>query len=141
LLLFLCVRLFKKETIDYFTSYHSDISRRGIGFDKPEKDNATSKNPYPSRSASPVVFGHTGFTGIGVWADPKYNLLYIFLSNRVNPDGGDNNKLGNLNVRSDIMDVAYKAILSEKKKAVTARDVSTPPPKKVNTSNRRVKVR
>jgi beta-N-acetylhexosaminidase len=135
------VRLFKKETIDYFTGYHSDISRRGIGFDKPEKDNATSKTPYPSRSASPLVFGHTGFTGIGVWADPKYNLLYIFLSNRVNPDGGDNNKLGNLNVRSDIMEVAYKAMLSEKKNII-ATDVIKPTFKKVNSLNRRkVKVR
>ena len=108
------VRLFKKETIDYFTGYHSNVSRRGIGFDKPEKDNATSKTPYPSLSASPLAFGHTGFTGIGVWADPKYNLLYIFLSNRVNPDGGDNNKLSSLNVRSDIMEVIYKAIIKDK---------------------------
>jgi len=37
----------KKETIDFFTAYHSDISRRGLGFDKPEKDNAHRKEPYP----------------------------------------------------------------------------------------------
>src|SRR5215204_5011710 len=41
-------RFLKKETVDYFTAYHSDISRRGFGFDKPEKDNATRKEPYPS---------------------------------------------------------------------------------------------
>lgn len=106
------VRLLKKETIDLFTAYQSEISRRGLGFDKPEKDNALSKTPYPSRSASPLTFGHTGFTGIGVWADPKYNLLYIFLSNRVNPDG-ENNKLGTMGVRGNIQEVIYQAILKK----------------------------
>ncbi len=109
------VRLFKKETIDFFTAYHSIISRRGMGFDKPEKDNATRKDPYPTLSASPLTFGHTGFTGIGVWADPKYNLLYIFMSNRVNPDGGDNNKLSTLNVRSDIQETVYQAMFKYQK--------------------------
>ena len=113
------VRLLKKETIDYFTAYHSNISRRGIGFDKPEKDNATSKTPYPTLSASPLTYGHTGFTGIGVWADPKYNLLYIFMSNRVNPDGGDNTKLYSLNVRSDIQELIYQSIIGNQKKEVT----------------------
>ncbi|WP_342648623.1 glycoside hydrolase family 3 N-terminal domain-containing protein [Mucilaginibacter sp. CSA2-8R] len=109
------VRLFKKETIDFFTAYHSTISRRGMGFDKPEKDNRTRKDPYPTLSASPLTFGHTGFTGIGVWADPKYNLLYIFMSNRVNPDGGDNNKLSTLNVRSDIQETVYQAMFKYEK--------------------------
>jgi len=102
------VRLFKKETIDYFTAYHSDISRRGLGFDKPEKDNATRKVPYPAFSVSPTTFGHTGFTGIGVWADPTNELLFIFLSNRVNPDG--NNKLLDLSVRGKIHETIYGAM-------------------------------
>ncbi|MNY51972.1 putative periplasmic esterase [compost metagenome] len=104
--------MFKKSTIDYFTAYHSDISRRGLGFDKPEKENATSKSPYPSLSASPLTYGHTGFTGICVWVDPKFDLIYIFLSNRVCPDG-DNNKLGKLNVRPDIQEVIYKALTNK----------------------------
>lgn len=104
------VRLLKKETIGFFTAYHSKISRRGLGFDKPEKDNATRKDPYPAASASPQVFGHTGFTGTCVWADPRYNLLYIFLSNRVCPEGGDNNKLGKLNIRPRIHEVIYSAV-------------------------------
>lgn len=110
------VRLLKKETINYFTAYHSDISRRGLGFDKPEKDNATRESPYPTLSASPETFGHTGFTGIGVWADPKYDLLYIFLSNRVCPDG-ENNKLGSMNVRGDIQELIYQSIQAEKKES------------------------
>jgi len=102
-------RFFKKETVDKFTAYNSTVSRRGLGFDKPEKDNATRKEPYPSKSASPLTFGHTGFTGTCVWVDPEYKLVYIFLSNRVNPTR-DNNKLGQLNVRPKIQEAIYDAI-------------------------------
>lgn len=104
------IRLFKKSTIDKFTAYNSAISRRGLGFDKPEKDNATRKEPYPSKSVSPETFGHTGFTGTCVWVDPQYNLVYIFLSNRVTPTR-NNNKLGQLNVRPNIQEAIYQAIV------------------------------
>ena len=100
----------KPETIKLFTAYNSAISRRGLGFDKPEKDNATLKDPYPARLVSPLTFGHTGYTGTCVWADPKYNIVYVFLSNRVNPDGGDNLLLSRLNVRGKIQDAFYKAM-------------------------------
>ncbi len=108
------VRVLNKETIDFFTAYHSNVSRRGLGFDKPEKDNATGKDPYPSKYASPLCFGHTGFTGTSVWVDPQYNLIYIFLSNRVCPDGGENQKLSELGVRRNIMDIIYESFLSNK---------------------------
>jgi len=104
------VKLLKKETINFFTAYSSEISRRGLGFDKPEKDNATRDTPYPTLSASPETFGHTGFTGTCVWADPKHNLLYIFLSNRVAPNGGDANKLLKMNVRSNIHEIIYQSL-------------------------------
>ena len=109
------VRLLKKETIDYFTAYHSNVSRRGFGFDKPEKDNATRPDPYPSLSASPQTFGHTGYTGTCVWADPKYNLLFIFLSNRVNPDGGTNLKLSELKVRQNILETVYQSLIDKQR--------------------------
>ncbi|WP_199200178.1 glycoside hydrolase family 3 N-terminal domain-containing protein [Adhaeribacter arboris] len=115
------IRLFKKETIDYFTGYHSDISRRGLGFDKPEKDNATRKNPYPALSASPATFGHTGFTGIGVWADPTNDLLFLFFSNRVNPKV--NNKLLEMNVRGKIQEVVYQSIIKPTPKTLTKNKV------------------
>ncbi len=113
------VRYFKKETIDTFTAYSSEISRRGLGFDKPEKDNATRIDPYPAFSVSPQTFGHTGFTGTCVWVDPAYNLIYIFLSNRVTPDG-ENRKLIEMNVRSNIQEIVYKAMqVNSDKKVVT----------------------
>jgi len=101
-------RFLKKETIDYFTAYHSDSSRRALGFDKPEKDNATRKEAYPCLSASSLTFGHTGFTGTCVWVDPQYHLIFVFLSNRVNPSGS--NKLSELSVRGSIMEAVYKAL-------------------------------
>ncbi|HRG80912.1 MAG TPA: glycoside hydrolase family 3 N-terminal domain-containing protein [Chitinophagaceae bacterium] len=102
-------RYLKKETIDLFTAYHSKNSRRGYGFDKPEKDNAIRKEPYPSSMISSAGFGHTGFTGTCVWVDPKYNIVYIFLSNRVYPSR-DNNKLGQLSIRGKIQDAIYQAL-------------------------------
>ncbi|GGB09280.1 glycoside hydrolase family 3 N-terminal domain-containing protein [Puia dinghuensis] len=103
------ITFLKPSTIDLFTAYHSDISRRGLGFDKPEKDNARRKEPYPCLSASPETFGHTGFTGTCVWVDPKYNLIFIFLSNRVNPEQS-NPRLGSLNIRGRIQETVYQAM-------------------------------
>lgn len=105
-------RYLKKETIDKFTAYSSNISRRGLGFDKPEKDNTTRTDPYPALNVSPSTFGHTGFTGTCVWVDPACNLIYIFLSNRVTPNG-DNNKLLKMNVRSNIQNIIYEAMVEK----------------------------
>ncbi len=102
------IRLFKKSTIDYFTSYQTSVSRRGLGFDKPEKDNRYRKDPYPSKKVSLSTYGHTGFTGTCVWTDPKRQLVYIFLSNRVHPDSS--NKLGQLGIRGAIQDIVYQSI-------------------------------
>ncbi|MDQ6890144.1 MAG: serine hydrolase, partial [Bacteroidota bacterium] len=103
-------RYVKEKTIKLFSAYNSTISRRGLGFDKPEKDNATSNDPYPSKLVSPLAIGHTGYTGTCVWADPKYNIVFIFLSNRVNPDGGDNLKLSKMRIRGKIQDTIYRAM-------------------------------
>ena len=54
-------------------------------------------------------FGHTGFTGTFVWADPENQLIVIFLSNRVYPTS-DNNKISKLNIRTEIHDLFYKAV-------------------------------
>ena len=101
-------RYLSDSTIDLFTAYHSSISRRGLGFDKPEKDNLTRKDPYPTLSASPLTFGHTGFTGTCAWVDPVQDLVYVFVSNRVHPDGS--NKLLRMNVRSNIHEQIYQSL-------------------------------
>lgn len=103
-------RYLRQETINYFTAYHTVISRRGLGFDKPEKNNYERPEPYPCLSASPQTFGHTGFTGTCWWVDPKYNLVFIFLSNRVNSSGANFNKLGQMNIRGKVHEAIYKAL-------------------------------
>lgn len=106
-------RYLNASTIKLFTAYNSAVSRRGLGFDKPQKDHYTTrqKRPYPSRYASALTYGHTGYTGTAVWVDPKYNLIYVFLSNRVNPDGGENLKISTMNIRGAIEDTLYKAMI------------------------------
>jgi beta-N-acetylhexosaminidase len=103
-------RYIKSSTIRLFTAYNSHVSRRGLGFDKPEKDNAIREEPYPAKSVSPLTFGHTGFTGTCVWADPKYDIIFIFLSNRVNPYGGENLKLLHMDIRGKIQEAIYQAM-------------------------------
>jgi CubicO group peptidase (beta-lactamase class C family) len=99
------VQYFKPEVVDLFTSKQSPISRRGLGFDRWDP---IADRHYPSKLASPQAYGHTGFTGTCIWVDPKYNLVYIFLSNRVHPSVSS--KLGSLNIRPRIQDVVYEAI-------------------------------
>jgi len=104
------VEYFKNSTVDMFTSKQSNVSRRGLGFDRWDPD--TTKH-YPSELASPQTYGHTGYTGTCVWVDPSRGLVYVFLSNRVNPTVTD--KLSNLKIRGRIEDVVNKAIDESKK--------------------------
>ncbi len=99
------VQYIKPATVDLFTAKQSAVSRRGLGFDRWDP---IADRHYPSQLASPETYGHTGFTGTCVWVDPKYNLVYIFLSNRVHPNVGS--KLSSLNIRPRIQDVVYQAI-------------------------------
>ena len=103
-------QLIKKETISLFTAYQSTTSRRGYGFDKPEKDNDTRTEPYPAKSSSAGTFGHTGFTGTCVWADPESKLIFVFLSNRIYPT--DNGIFKILNIRPKIFETIYQSIIN-----------------------------
>ena len=86
-------------------------TRRGLGWDHGDP----SRPEGPTSNLSPAsTFGHTGFTGTCVWMDPDNSILYIFLSNRVYPDAG-NNRLRQYNIRTRIHDVIYKALAAEKK--------------------------
>ncbi len=102
-------KYFEPATVAHFTAYNTENSRRGLGFDKPEKNNASLKDPYPSLSVSPSTFGHTGFTGTCVWADPEHDLLFIFLANRVYPTR-NNKAYSELNLRPKIQEAIYQAL-------------------------------
>jgi len=87
-------------------------NRRGLGFDKPYLNNPALSlaDAYPAPEASTSSFGHSGFTGTFVWADPETKLIYIFLSNRVYPTR-DQQAIYKLNIRLAVQQVFYTAIL------------------------------
>jgi CubicO group peptidase (beta-lactamase class C family) len=94
----------KPETIALFTKKHSTISRRALGWDKPEMGAGISP---ASKLASAKTFGHTGFTGTCIWIDPEHDLVYVFLSNRIFPNE-ENRELITGNYRTKIQDIIYQ---------------------------------
>ncbi len=96
----------KPSTIKLFTAKNSFLSRRGLGFDKPQPNK--NKAQPTSTNCSLATFGHTGFTGTCVWADPVHNIQFIFLSNRTYPSA-DNWKINKLDVREKAQEYIYKS--------------------------------
>ena len=102
-------RYLSEEVVKEFTKcqFPDNKNRRGAGFDKPAL--AEQKGGPASENASLEGFGHTGFTGTLVWADPKNQIVYVFLSNRIHPNAS-NKKLLTMDVRTNIMDIIFKSI-------------------------------
>ncbi len=101
---------FKPETIAEFTRRHyaGEGNRRGLGFDKPliEYDADASS---VAEAASSSSFGHSGYTGTMVWADPEHDLLFVFLSNRVHPSR-NRRAIYSLGIRPRIHGLLYQAL-------------------------------
>ncbi len=103
-------QLIKAETVaEYTRCQFCPDNRRGLGFDKPDPKNPALNS---ARSASPRSYGHTGFTGTYFWVEPDKDLFVILLTNRVNPTRR-NNKLGELSVRSALLQLAIESALAE----------------------------
>ena len=100
-------RYLSPETCRVFTTTLSRTSRRGLGFDKPDRRNPRRSPCCEEAPAS--VYGHTGFTGTCAWVDPDNHLVYVFLSNRIFPNVW-NNKLSRLDIRTRIQQAIYKAL-------------------------------
>lgn len=103
-------RFLSEATCRLFTTEKSAISRRGLGFDKP--DVSIVKRSPCAPSAPEAVYGHTGFTGTCAWVDPENKTVYVFLSNRLCPNVW-NTKLGDMNIRRDIQELIYKSIIPQ----------------------------
>ncbi|HTN77694.1 MAG TPA: serine hydrolase [Pirellulaceae bacterium] len=85
------VRVLKAETVDaMFTAREvAGGGRRALGWDV-----RTGFSSNRGQGLSDRAVGHGGFTGTVLWIDPELDLFYIFLSNRVHPNGkGNVNKL------------------------------------------------
>jgi CubicO group peptidase (beta-lactamase class C family) len=105
------VRYFSNDVVEEYTKAQFARNRRGAGFDRP---NAGGGGPCHA-SASELSFGHSGFTGTFVWADPAQQINYVFLSNRVCPDQ-ENWKIRDMHIRTEIQGIIYQAVASIKKK-------------------------
>lgn len=102
----------KPNTVKTFTSRFYRSTRRAIGFDMKELD--SSKKENMSDKASDMTFGHLGFTGTCVFADPEHDVIFIFLSNRTYPSM-NNNKFGKKNFRPRIQTVIYDSLIGQNK--------------------------
>ncbi|MCF6365688.1 MAG: serine hydrolase [Bacteroidales bacterium] len=100
------IRYISSKTLKKFSScaFCKNHNRRGLGFDRPLRPTGGPSSQY----ASDLSFGHSGFTGTLVWIDPKYDFVYIFLSNRIHPKS-ENNKLLKMDVRTKVQDLFYKS--------------------------------
>lgn len=93
------------EVVEEYTKAQFSGNRRGAGFDRPQANGGGTCHELASQQS----FGHSGFTGTLVWADPKYQINYVFLSNRVCPSQ-DNWKIRDMNIRTEIQRVIYEAV-------------------------------
>lgn len=100
-------QLLTPDVLQYYQTRPAGSTRRGLGFDMKELDETRSLNI--AAAASERAFGHYGFTGTAVWADPDEDLIYVFLSNRTYPTM-KNNALNKTDVRSRIQAIIYQAL-------------------------------
>ncbi|MGA2475490.1 MAG: exo-beta-N-acetylmuramidase NamZ domain-containing protein [Terriglobia bacterium] len=79
------VRILSPLTVEKMTSPQNPPDRmvlRGLGWDL---DSPLASNRGELFEVG--SFGHTGFTGTGIWIDPVTKTYIIILTNRVHPDG------------------------------------------------------
>ena len=96
------VQLIKPSTVARWTARQRPDASRALGWDTPSPQSSAGRF-FSLRS-----FGHTGFTGTSIWADPEKQLFVVLLTNRVNPTR-DNQKIGPL--RRAVADVVQQAVL------------------------------
>ena len=103
-------RIYKAETVKTFTTEKSPNSHRGLGFDKPNMTNPNWSSTCDEATAE--TYGHTGFTGTCFWVDPKNDMIYIFLCNRVSPTR-NNPAFTRVSARSHIQSLLYHSIVKK----------------------------
>ncbi|ASB50052.1 serine hydrolase domain-containing protein [Alkalitalea saponilacus] len=108
--------IFSQDTMEEFNrvQFPEMENRRALGFDKPHPDNdeRTVNNAFPALGAHSSSFGHLGFTGTMVWADPEHQMVYVFLSNRVYPSRS-HNAISRLRVRTALLQMLYDEVKNQ----------------------------
>jgi CubicO group peptidase (beta-lactamase class C family) len=93
------LKILEKSTVLKFTKRQPVPGARGIGFDMKDLE----------------TFGHTGFTGTMVWADPLHELVVVFLSNRTYPTMR-NAAINKYEIRKKIWDAIYESLNPEEER-------------------------
>tara|TARA_R110002096_G_scaffold16106_34_gene55262 strand:+ start:21833 stop:24106 length:2274 start_codon:yes stop_codon:yes gene_type:complete len=93
------VQVLKGKTVAEMTRIHS--GGRGLGFDL---DSSLAELPRGKHFEIGKSYGHTGWTGTGMWVDPSREMLVVLLANRNHPRGGDVRQL-----RYDVATLAAEA--------------------------------
>lgn len=76
-------QILSPRSIEWMTrGYLVPSGVRGLGWDKRSGFSVNRGDLFSDRA-----FGHGGFTGTVLWIDPGTDLFFVFLSNRVHPDG------------------------------------------------------
>lgn len=101
-------RYLSQHAVEIFTKAHHihHCQVRGYGFHTPK---STGESSIVPKQAANSIFGHQGFTGTVVWCDPKEDLIFVFLSNRVCPDV-EPNKLSQSKIRLKSHELIYSGI-------------------------------
>jgi len=92
------------ETVRRFTAKNR-YNHRALGFDRL----AGGFKHVVGEGASRKTFGHLGFSGTSVWADPENKLVYVLLTNRVHPDP-KNDRFMSMQIRGRVYQGIYRAL-------------------------------
>ena len=86
------VQVMRPESVLKLTAPHKVDSRADFGVISRTNgfDHHSSYSYNSGDILSTAAFGHGGFTGTLLWIDPARNCFFVFLSNRLHPDGKGN---------------------------------------------------
>ncbi|MBI4535081.1 MAG: serine hydrolase [Ignavibacteriae bacterium] len=113
------VRYLSDSIVHEFTRRQSASSTRALGWDTKSATSSSAGEQFSSTS-----FGHTGFTGTSIWADPERNLFVVFLTNRVHPTRA-NSKI--FKIRPVLHDAVIQALVNPSgSKRMKAYDATLP---------------
>ena len=97
-------QLLTPETVTLFTTKNR-FNYRALGFDRL----VGGWQNVIQAGASRNTFGHLGFSGTSVWADPDNELVFVLLTNRVHPDP-KNERFQKMQIRGKVHKGVYRAL-------------------------------
>jgi len=109
---------FQQGTVAEFTRWQSGEGSRALGWDCKSASGSSAGDLFSTKS-----FGHTGFTGTSLWADPDRDLVVVFLTNRIHPSR-ERNAIHRIRplLHNAIIGALRDTVENPKKKNITVED-------------------